>query len=112
MIARTSLHCVIEAMDMRKGVDGLSTWLSIHLGRAPQSGEAFIFSNRAHTRIKLVVWDGNGVWLCLRRLHKGSFVWPRAGDGTFELSNAQWQWLISGIDWQRMDAQLTQNYQF
>jgi transposase len=39
-------------------------------------------------------------------LHQGSFVWPSdAQTSTFELSRAQWNWLITGVDWQRLSAQ-------
>ncbi|TDR30250.1 IS66 Orf2 like protein [Hydromonas duriensis] len=53
-----------------------------------------------------MVWDGNGVWLCMRRLHSGLFVWPKLGDITFEVTQEQWCWLIQGVDWQRLTAQL------
>lgn len=106
MIDCASLLCVIEPMDMRRGADGLSTWIQAQLGQAPAAGTGFIFTNKPRTRIKLVVWDGNGVWLCMRRLHKGSFVWPKFGDSTFELTQEEWKWLIQGVDWQRLSAQL------
>jgi transposase len=38
-------------------------------------------------------------------LHQGSFVWPKVGDAVFALTQAQWQWLIAGVDWQRLSAQ-------
>ena len=101
-----SLLCVVEPMDMRRGADGLSAWIQAQLGEPPQAGSAFIFTNKPRTRLKLVVWDGNGVWLCMRRLHKGSFVWPKLGDATFEVTQEEWHWLIQGIDWQRLSAQL------
>jgi transposase len=71
----------------------------------PCDGTAYVFSNRRHTRLKLVCWDGNGVWLCQRRLHRGQFVWPQAGDTSGALTDAQWQWLIAGVDWQRLTAE-------
>ena len=106
MIDCQSLLCVIEPMDMRRGADGLSTWIQVQLGQTPAAGTGFIFTNKPRTRLKLVVWDGNGVWLCMRRLHKGSFVWPKRGDSTFELTQDEWHWLIQGVDWQRLSAQL------
>jgi transposase len=54
--------------------------------------------------MKLLVWDGNGVWLCQRRLHRGHFSWPQAATPACTLSLAQWQWLVSGVDWQRLQA--------
>jgi len=68
------------------------------------TGSAFIFRNRTGNRLRLLLWDGNGVWLCQRRLHQGRFVWPKANDAVFALSQAQWQWLVAGVDWQRLSA--------
>lgn len=110
MIDCQSLLCVVEPMDMRRGADGLSTWIQVQLGQPPAAGTGFIFANKPRTRLKLVVWDGNGVWLCMRRLHKGSFVWPQRGDSTFELTPEQWQWLVKGVDWQRLTAQLSDGW--
>ena len=63
-----------------------------------------MFRNWRGTRIKLLQWDGTGVWLSQRRLQRGSVVWPRAGERLFTLSQVQWQWLITGVDWQRLEA--------
>ena len=106
MIVCESILCVVEPIDMRRGADGLSTWIQVQLGQAPAAGKGFIFTNKPRTRLKLVVWDGNGVWLCMRRLHKGTFVWPKLGDTTFELTREEWKWLVQGVDWQRLSAQL------
>lgn len=94
----------VQAVDMRLGIDGLALQVQQALGRPPCDGTAYAFSNRRRTRLKLICWDGNGVWLCQRRLHRGHFVWPQAGDAVCELSDAQWQWLVSGVDWQRLSA--------
>jgi transposase len=71
------------------------------VGRSPCDGTAYAFTNRRRNRLKLLIWDGNGVWLAQRRLHKGSFTWPTDGQAVFSLSREEWQWLISGVDWQR-----------
>ena len=65
---------------------------------------AFVFRNASGNRIKVLVWDGNGVWLCRRRLHQGHFIWPTPGEAHFVITQAQWEWLISGVDWQRLSA--------
>lgn len=100
----TAIWLAIEPVDMRLGVDGLSAHLQASLGRSPCDGTAYAFTNRTRRRLKLLVWDGNGVWLCQRRLHQGHFTWPKAGDTTCSLTQAQWQWLIAGVDWQRLEA--------
>jgi hypothetical protein len=65
---------------MRAGIDGLSQRIQDSLGRTPCDGSAYAFRNRRQNRLKLLIWDGTGVWLCQRRLHRGHFTWPRAND--------------------------------
>jgi transposase len=100
----TQVWRVVEAIDMRAGIDGLSQRIQNTLGRTPCDGSAYAFRNRRQNRLKLLIGDGTGVWLCQRRLHKGHFTWPRADTSVFTLSAAQWQGLITGVDWQRLDA--------
>ena len=95
---------VVEAIDMRTGIDGLSQRLQTTLGRTPCDGSAYAFRNRRQNRLKLLIWDGTGVWLCQRRLHQGHFTWPSTNMAVFTLTEVQWQWLITGVDWQRLDA--------
>jgi len=94
----------VDPVDMRWGVERLSCYVQAAIGRSPCDGTAYAFSNRNRTRLKLLVWDGTGVWLCLRRLHAGRFRWPVAGDTVCPLSTEQWQWLIAGVEWQRLNA--------
>lgn len=98
----SSIWLAIEPVDMRIGIEGLSTRVQLTLGKTPGDGAAYVFRNRRSTRIKMLMWDGTGVWLCQRRLHQGSFVWPQPGSAVFELSAEQWSWLITGVDWQRL----------
>lgn len=94
----------VAPVDMRRGMDGLSSIVQQALGHSPCAGSAFVFRNRAGNRLRLLLWDGNGVWLCQRRLHRGHFTWPKATDACFSINQAQWQWLIAGVDWQRLSA--------
>lgn len=103
----------IEPVDMRCGIDGLATRVQQSLGRSPCDGAAYVFRNRRCSRLKVLVWDSTGVWCCQRRLHQGSFVWPsHAEESAFELSPAQWDWLIAGVDWQRLSPQKTPDWAF
>jgi len=101
---------VVEAIDMRSGIDGLSLRIQNTLGRSPCDGSAYAFRNRRLSRLKLLVWDGTGVWLCHRRLHRGHFVWPTAATPVCTLDAQQWNWLITGVDWQRLSAQPMSNW--
>lgn len=94
----------LEPVDMRLGIEGLSLRVQQALGKAPCDGSAYAFCNKRGNRIKLLVWDGVGVWLSVRRLHRGRFIWPQGSDTVCTLDHAQWQWLIAGVDWQRLSA--------
>lgn len=65
-----------------------------------------MFANRSRTRIKVLCLDGHGVWLCVRRLHEGSFRWPRGDEGIFTLTAEQFAWLCAGVDWQRLSSDI------
>ena len=99
-----SIWMVTGAVDMRQGIEGLSHHLLRITGRNPCQGEAFLFRNKANTRIKILIWDGNGVWLCHRQLHWGRFTWANGSDESFTLTTSQWQWLVMGADWRRVEA--------
>src|SRR4051812_5072737 len=94
----------IEPVDMRLGVEGLSVRVQESLGCAPCDGSAYAFCNKRGNRIKLLVWDGAGVWLAQGRLHRGRFTWPQAGETVCTLGADQWRWLTAGVDWQRLSA--------
>ncbi|MGV8867122.1 MAG: IS66 family insertion sequence element accessory protein TnpB [Janthinobacterium svalbardensis] len=42
--------------------------------------------------------------VCLRRLHRGQFIWPQADAASWQISAEQWRWLVAGVDWQRLSA--------
>jgi transposase len=94
----------VAPVDLRRGIDSLSALVQHTMGQQPCAGSAFVFRNAAGNRIKVLLWDGNGVWLCQRRLHQGHFIWPKSGEDGFSITQAQWEWLIAGVDWQRLSA--------
>jgi transposase len=65
----------IEAADFRAGIDGLAQRCRAGLGADPFTGTVFVFRNRRSTAIKLLVYDGQGFWLCHKRLSQGKFRW-------------------------------------
>ena len=96
------LWLAIEPIDMRLGMDGLSLQVQQALGMKPCDGSAYVFRNKRGNRIKLLTWDGTGVWCCQRRLHRGKFIWPEVQSTVFSVNPEQWAWLIAGVDWQRL----------
>jgi transposase len=70
-----------EPADFRRGIDGLARQCRAVLGADPFSGTVFVFRNRRRTAIKVLVYDGQGFWLCHKRLSKGKFrYWPSSAD--------------------------------
>ena len=71
----------VEPVDFRKGIDGLAGVCRNILDHDPFTGHLFVFANRKRTSIKILVYDGQGYWLCQKRLSKGRFKrWPE-GNG-------------------------------
>jgi transposase len=96
----TRIYVAAGATDMRKHFDGLYGLVRDHLGCSPESGHVFIFTNARRNRLKLVVYDGSGLWVCSKRLDKGCFRWPDA-DSTVKkvvLSHEELTLLLGGID--------------
>ena len=85
---------------MRKGFDGLFGLVRDRLLCEPLSGHIFLFSNAQRNRLKLLFWDGSGLWVCAKRLEKGRFRWPEAASGQTKitLSHEELTLLLGGID--------------
>jgi transposase len=103
----------VEPVDMRAGADRLLTSV-VQVFGAAQAHHGYLFANVRSSRIKLLVHDGFGVWCAARRLNKGSFEWPRrtvtgtttdaqAGTESITLSQDQFNALVLGLPWQRLE---------
>ncbi len=88
----------IEPADFRKGIDGLARLARDELDSDPFSGWIFVFRNRKATAVKILVYDGQGFWLCYKRLSRGRFrFWP-AGHTLRTLQAHELQVLLSAGD--------------
>jgi transposase len=67
----------VEPCDMRKGFNGLHGLVTEKLQEDPRQGALFVFSNKRHTRIKILYWDCTGLWVLSKRLEQGTFSWPK-----------------------------------
>ncbi len=91
-----------QAVDFRKGCEGLAAIVKDRMKLDPFSGAVFVFRAKRADRIKLLWWDGSGVCLLSKRLEEGQFRWPRIQDGVMRLSGAQLSALLEGLDWRRV----------
>ena len=70
----------LEPCDMRKGFNGLEALVADHLREDIRTGALFLFANRRRTRLKVLYWDGSGLWVLSKRLEQGRFSWPQASE--------------------------------
>jgi transposase len=92
----------VEPLDMRAGTDTALARVVSVFGHA-RAHHAYLFANRRANRMKVLVHDGFGLWLCARRLYRGQFVWATAASGSkLSLSDEQLRALVVGLPWQRL----------
>ena len=102
-----------EPVDFRKGIDGLAALCRIRLQEDPFTGAVFVFCSRRRTAVKILVFDGQGFWLCQKRLSQGRFrFWPTGTTGAVQLQAHQItlllrsgdpQQALGAPDWRRID---------
>jgi len=90
----------VEPLDMRAGPDTALARVVRVFGEA-RPHHAYLFANRRATRLKVLVHDGFGLWLCARRLHQGKFSWATIGTSV-SLTQEQLQALVLGLPWHRL----------
>ena len=96
----TRIYLAAGATDMRKGFEGLYGLVRDRLALEPLSGHVFVFANARRNRLRLLFFDGSGLWVCAKRLEKGRFGWPEAGadETRITLSHEELALLVGGID--------------
>jgi transposase len=96
----TRIYLAAGPTDMRKGFEGLYGLVRDRLLCEPLSGHLFVFCNSQRNRLKVLVWDGTGLWVCAKRLEKGRFSWPQSGDaqGKVTLTQEELALLLGGIE--------------
>lgn len=83
--------------DMRKGVDSLCGLIRNELGKDPLSGELFVFFNRSHSLVKILMWDQDGFALYQKRLERGTFEMPDGSCAHEGISAQQLNFILTGV---------------
>ena len=96
----TRIYLAVGATDLRKGFEGLYGLVRDRLLCEPTSGHLFLFSNARRNRIKVLYWDGSGLWICAKRLERGRFSWPAEDEQVVRvtISQEELSMLLGGID--------------
>lgn len=102
-----------QAVDFRKGINGLAVLVESALGDSPFDGGLFVFINRRGDAVKILYWERNGFCLWHKRLEQRHFIWPRHLDGECQIaiSAQQLQWLLDGLDIRKLQAHPTLHYE-
>ena len=99
--AALKILVAIEPQDMRKSFQGLSELAMDYLDEKLSRQALFVFTNRTRTRIKLLYFDGTGLWVATKRLERGRFSWPQSsqnGQKKLKLTSEALQLLLDGVD--------------
>jgi len=95
------IFLAVAPCDLRKSFNGLHALATEQLGEDPRTGALFVFINRRHSRLKILLFDGTGLWVCTKRLEQGTFSWPKAvepGRTKLPLSPQALAMLTDGVD--------------
>ena len=92
---QSRIIAAVHPVDFRKGIDGLAGMCLNLLRQDPLSGTIFLFRNRTSSALKVLVYDGQGFWLCTKPLSKGKFNWwPNGSEGAVRVDCRELQTLI------------------
>ncbi len=84
----TRIFVALDPVDLRASFNGLCAWVQQRLAEDPLSGHLYVFTNRQRNRLKILFWDGSGLWCCAKRLERARFGWPQ-GEGLHRLLRAE-----------------------
>ena len=93
-----------QPIDFRKGAHSLAALAQEVLAEDPFSGVVIVYRAKRSDRLKILVWDTNGLVLVWKQLQQGSFRWPPIMDGVMKLSPVEFAALFDGLDWTRVQT--------
>ncbi len=94
----TRIFVATGPIDLRASFNKLFALTQSLLKEDPLSGHWFVFTNWERNRVKVLFWDGSGLWVCAKRLEKGRFTWPAAEQVCARLRGEELIALLSGLE--------------
>ncbi len=101
LLPTTAIFLATAPTDLRKAYDGLAVLVRQSLGQDPLNGSSYVFSNRRRDRVKILLWEEGGYWLCARRLEEGTFRWPEQTGACASYRREELLLLLGRIDLQQ-----------
>ena len=98
---RLKVFVALEPCDMRAGANTLQALVGERLKEDARSGALFVFTNKRRTLLKVLYWDGTGLWLMSKRLERGTFFWPavsETGQTKLKLAPEAFAMLTDGVE--------------
>lgn len=96
-----AIHLTLTPQDLRKSFNGLGAVVENDLGLKLSDGGLHLFTNKARTRLKLLYFDGTGIWCSTKRLEQGTFSWPSPASSNqqyMDISPEALQLILDGVD--------------
>lgn len=94
----TRIFVALQPVDMRRGFNGLYGWVQSVLGQEPTSGHWFVFFNRRRNRLRILTYDGSGLWIATKRLERGTFAAPVGEGHSQSLRPEELTLLVHGLE--------------
>jgi transposase len=96
--AATRVFVAVAPVDLRGSFNRLAALTRTVLAQDPLSGHWFVFTNRRRNRVKILFWDGSGLWVCAKRLERGRFSWPQEEANAARLRGEELVALLTGLE--------------
>ena len=94
----TRVFVASQPVDLRASFNRLFWLTQSVLQQDPLSGHWFVFTNQERNRVKVLFWDGSGLWVCAKRLEQGRFSWPKSSESSARLRSEELLALLSGLE--------------
>jgi transposase len=94
----TRVFVAAAPVDLRGSFNALHALVQTQLQQDPLSGHLFVFTNARRNRVKILCWDGSGLWVCAKRLERGRFSWPKVASAIATLRSEELVVLLAGLE--------------